>query len=195
MDGETDLWMRDQNKYKLKVGLALNDIGGMTYQKGGASNNFNINVGLFDLQKFDDTQGFRSLDSTLQSFSDSNFVTFDNIVRDQWKNPSYPLQHFIKCDRIAKVDRLAEGLRVDSATKKALRTWRHEYATVFSEVERVRHMARGSTSAEITAENLEVARVIDDIRSRAGSGIGTANKLKKKKLLCPLKQKYSGPHK
>ena len=78
MDGETDLWMRDQNKYKLKVGLAVNDIGGMRYQKGGGSNNFNINVGLFDLQKFDNTEGFRSLDSTLQNFADSNFVTFDN---------------------------------------------------------------------------------------------------------------------
>ncbi len=78
MDGETDLWMRDQNKYKLKVGLALNDLGGMRYDKGGASNNFNINVGIFDLQRFDNTQGFRSLDSTLQNFADSGFVTFDN---------------------------------------------------------------------------------------------------------------------
>ena len=78
MDGETDLWMRDQNKYKLKVGLAINDIGGMKYDKGGSSNNFNINVGLFDLQKFDNTEGFRSLDSTLQSFADSGFVSFNN---------------------------------------------------------------------------------------------------------------------
>ncbi|PCJ28086.1 MAG: hypothetical protein COA97_02080 [Flavobacteriales bacterium] len=78
MDGKTDLWMRDQNKYKLKVGLALNDIGGMTYQKGGASNNFNFNVNAFDLQKFDNTKGFRSLDSTLQNFLDSGWVKFDN---------------------------------------------------------------------------------------------------------------------
>jgi len=78
MDGKTDLWMRDQNKYKVKVGLAINDIGGMTYEKGGASNNFNYDVNVFDLQKFDDTQGFRSLDSTLQNFSDSGWVTFDN---------------------------------------------------------------------------------------------------------------------
>ncbi|MBL4593589.1 MAG: OmpA family protein [Flavobacteriales bacterium] len=78
MDGETDLWMRDQNKYKLKVGLAINDIGGMRYDKGGSSNNFNINVGVFDLQKFDNTQGFRSLDSTLQNFADSGWVKFDN---------------------------------------------------------------------------------------------------------------------
>ena len=78
MDGETDLWMRDQNKYKLRVGAALNDIGGMRYDKGGASNNFNINVGVFDLHKFDNTEGFRSLDSVLQNFADSGWVTFAN---------------------------------------------------------------------------------------------------------------------
>lgn len=78
MDGKTDMWMRDQNKYKLKIGVAINDIGGMRYDKGGSSNNFNINVGIFDLHKFDNTKGFRSLDSTLQNFSDSGFVTFNN---------------------------------------------------------------------------------------------------------------------
>jgi outer membrane protein OmpA-like peptidoglycan-associated protein len=77
MDGKTDLWMRDKNKYKLKVGLAINDIGGMKYQKGGSSNNFNMSVGVFDLQKFDNTKGFTSLDSTLQSFLDSGYVTSD----------------------------------------------------------------------------------------------------------------------
>jgi outer membrane protein OmpA-like peptidoglycan-associated protein len=78
MDGEKDLWMRDQNKYKLKVGLAINDIGGMKYNKGGASNDFNFTVNIFDLQKFDNTQGLRSLDSTLQNFADSGWVRFNN---------------------------------------------------------------------------------------------------------------------
>ena len=78
MDGETDLWMRDKNKYKLKVGLALNDIGGMRYDKGGESKNFSLNVSAFDLQRFDGTKGLRSLDSTLTHLSDSGLVTFDN---------------------------------------------------------------------------------------------------------------------
>jgi outer membrane protein OmpA-like peptidoglycan-associated protein len=78
MDGKTDLWMRDQNKYKLRLGFAINDIGGMRYEKGGLSNNFNLNVGVFDLRKFDNTQGFRSLDSTLTSFADSGYVTFNS---------------------------------------------------------------------------------------------------------------------
>ncbi len=78
IDGKTDLWMRDQNKYKLKIGLAINDIGGMKYNKGGSSNNFNFNVGVFDLQKFDNTNGLRSLDSILLNFSDSGWVKFNN---------------------------------------------------------------------------------------------------------------------
>ena len=78
MDGEKDLWMRDKNKYKLKIGAAINDIGGMKYDKGGLSNNFSLNVNTFDLTKFDNIQGFRSMDSVLTSFQDSSFATFDN---------------------------------------------------------------------------------------------------------------------
>lgn len=78
LDGKTNLWRRDLNKYKLKVGVAINDIGGMKYNKGGFSNNFSLNVGLFDLHNFDNTKGFRSLDSTLQVFSDSGWVKFKN---------------------------------------------------------------------------------------------------------------------
>lgn len=78
MDGKTDLWMRDKNKYKLKVGLAINDIGGMRYDKGGSSNNFTLKASLFDLQRFDGTKGLRSLDSTLANLSNSGVVTFDN---------------------------------------------------------------------------------------------------------------------
>jgi len=78
MDGKTDLWRRDQNKYKLKVGLALNDIGGMRYKKGGASKNFSLNANVFDLQRFDGANGLKTLDSTLTNLSDSGIVTFDN---------------------------------------------------------------------------------------------------------------------
>jgi len=84
MDGKTDLWMRDKNKYKLKVGLALNDIGGMRYQKGGGSKNFNLNASVFDLQRFDGTKGLRSLDSTLVELEDSGIVTFDNTDDDEF---------------------------------------------------------------------------------------------------------------
>ena len=76
MDGKKDLWMRDKNKYKLKVGLAINDIGGMKYNKGGTSNNFKLDVNDFDLTQFDDVLGFRSLDSVLTNFEDSGYVSY-----------------------------------------------------------------------------------------------------------------------
>ena len=40
MDGETNLWRRDQNKYKLRVGASLTDVGGILFNKGGQSGNF-----------------------------------------------------------------------------------------------------------------------------------------------------------
>lgn len=40
MDGETDLWRKDQNKYKLKVGLSILDMGRIRYDKGQFSNSF-----------------------------------------------------------------------------------------------------------------------------------------------------------
>lgn len=56
MDGETNLWRRDQNKYLLRVGLAINDIGGMRYVKSEYSRNFQVNTTMLDLFQFDDTK-------------------------------------------------------------------------------------------------------------------------------------------
>jgi outer membrane protein OmpA-like peptidoglycan-associated protein len=44
MDGKKDLWRKDQNKYKLKVGVSVVDIGGIKYAKGKESNNFSVNI-------------------------------------------------------------------------------------------------------------------------------------------------------
>ncbi len=76
MDGKTDLWRKDLNKYKLRIGAAINDMGGMRYRKGPLSRNFTLQTGLFDLQEFDGVQGFRSLDSTLVRLSHNGAVAF-----------------------------------------------------------------------------------------------------------------------
>ncbi len=78
MDNKTDLWRKDQNKYKLRVGAAINDIGGMTYKKGELSRNFSFKTSNFDLQTFDGVEGFRSLDSTLLNLADSGDIAFRN---------------------------------------------------------------------------------------------------------------------
>jgi len=76
MDNETDLWRKDQNKYKFRVGAAINDIGGMRYKKGDLSRNFTFQTGIFDLQEFDDVEGFRSMDSTILRLESQGDVVF-----------------------------------------------------------------------------------------------------------------------
>ena len=63
MDGEKDLWRRDKNKYKLKVGFSVTDIGSIKFKKGSTSGNFKADVGFWNLKpinpgsvgEFDDT--------------------------------------------------------------------------------------------------------------------------------------------
>ena len=68
MDGEMNLWARDQNKYKLKVGLSLTDIGGIKFKKGGISRDFTVNTSnLFDLNTFDGANGLLGFDQKIDS--------------------------------------------------------------------------------------------------------------------------------
>lgn len=68
MDGETNLWRRDQEKYKLRVGASLLDLGGMKFQKGGLSRNFSVNsTNPFDLHTFDNDSTLAAFDGTLDS--------------------------------------------------------------------------------------------------------------------------------
>lgn len=67
MDGDKDRWMHWKTKYKLKVGLSLNDVGGMTYQKGGISGNYKANISLWNLHDFDGAKNIADYDSILNS--------------------------------------------------------------------------------------------------------------------------------
>lgn len=62
MDGEKGLWYRDQNKYKTKLSFAINDIGGIRFQKGEYSNNFIADVDSLDLNLFDNVKGVDDYD-------------------------------------------------------------------------------------------------------------------------------------
>ncbi|MES2516315.1 MAG: DUF5723 family protein [Bacteroidota bacterium] len=63
MDGVKDLWRNDKNKYKLKVGLSITDLGSIKFKKGSTSGDFQANVGYWNLKpinpksvgEFDDT--------------------------------------------------------------------------------------------------------------------------------------------
>lgn len=68
MDGETNLWRRDQEKYKIRAGASILDIGGMKFAKGGLSRDFNVNTNnLFDLTVFDNANNLYEFDSIVDS--------------------------------------------------------------------------------------------------------------------------------
>lgn len=69
MDGEKDLWRRDQNKYKLRAGLSVLDIGGLKFKKGDLSNDFTADVGYWNINalQFGDSIPIQAFDDTLRN--------------------------------------------------------------------------------------------------------------------------------
>ena len=47
MDGETNIWRQDKEKYKIRAGVSILDIGGMKFAKGGLSRDFSVNTDKF----------------------------------------------------------------------------------------------------------------------------------------------------
>ncbi len=67
MDGEKDLWRRDKNKYKLRLGASILDVGAIKFRKGSLSNNFNANVNFYNLHNFDGISSVQGFDSILKA--------------------------------------------------------------------------------------------------------------------------------
>ena len=94
MDGETDLWMRNKNKYELRVGASILDIGGMKFQKGGLSRNFTVNsTNQFDLTTFESASsllGFdQVIDSLIQQPNDNSWTASQDTSSTFWmKTPA-----------------------------------------------------------------------------------------------------------
>jgi len=76
MDGETNLWRRDKNKYKLRVGASLVDLGGMKFTKTGKSRNFSVNTTDLDLTIFEDVEGLGGFSNKVDSLIEND---------DDWK--------------------------------------------------------------------------------------------------------------
>lgn len=116
MDGETNLWMRSKNKYKLRVGFSITDIGTIKFQRGQYSNNFvadvnnwnirDLNFDSIPVRAFDDTLRNRFLSRQTDEFYKMNlptafsfqvdyniwkdfYINFTPFVAVQWnKNPN-----------------------------------------------------------------------------------------------------------
>ncbi|MFT6245030.1 MAG: outer membrane protein OmpA-like peptidoglycan-associated protein [Salibacteraceae bacterium] len=82
MDGETNIWRRDQDKYKIRVGASILDIGGMKFAKGGLSQDFSVDQtsGFFDLNTFDVGNGILGIDSVITDLvqNDPNWTAGDS---------------------------------------------------------------------------------------------------------------------
>jgi outer membrane protein OmpA-like peptidoglycan-associated protein len=65
MDGEHNLWRRDQNKYKAKIGVTLSDLGWIRFKKGSISNDFNADIINWNLKSVN-PKSVAGLDSILK---------------------------------------------------------------------------------------------------------------------------------
>jgi outer membrane protein OmpA-like peptidoglycan-associated protein len=66
MDGQTGLWRRDQNKYKLKVGFSVVDLGRVRFDKATGTGNFNANINEWDISNFD-PDGINGFNDTINT--------------------------------------------------------------------------------------------------------------------------------
>jgi outer membrane protein OmpA-like peptidoglycan-associated protein len=66
MDGEHNLWRRDQNKYKLKLGLTVSDLGSIKFKKGPTSFDFVSDVTDFSLHQING-KDLNAIDSSLKA--------------------------------------------------------------------------------------------------------------------------------
>jgi outer membrane protein OmpA-like peptidoglycan-associated protein len=68
MDGETNLWMKNKNKYELRIGASLLDLGALKFTKGGLSRDFSVDLKRkFDLNQFETASSLLSFDKIIDS--------------------------------------------------------------------------------------------------------------------------------
>ena len=94
MDGETNLWMKNKNKYKAKVGISLIDLGSMRFKKGGLSRNFSVNNSSpFDLQSFSKASSLSDFDQILDSLiNESSAAGNTNWTSEQSPNSTFVMR-------------------------------------------------------------------------------------------------------
>lgn len=80
MDGETNLWRRDTEKYKLRVGASLVDVGGMRFTKSGRSRDFSVNTENFDLGIFENVESLGGFANVVDSLiaNDDDWVASED---------------------------------------------------------------------------------------------------------------------
>jgi len=73
MDGETNIWRRDQEKYKLRAGISLLDVGRLKFTKGSNSRDFSVrSSNPFDLTTFKDANTLAEFNNKIDSLTLNN---------------------------------------------------------------------------------------------------------------------------
>lgn len=80
MDGETGLWRKDKNKYKLKVGVSLTDLGYIKYAKGKYSNNVTLDWDSIRFRKLLDNNYYDVVNGDTLKWQDYPIYNFDRVL-------------------------------------------------------------------------------------------------------------------
>ncbi|MBI3511206.1 MAG: OmpA family protein [Bacteroidetes bacterium] len=94
MDGETDLWMRSKNKYKLRAGMSITDIGSIKYDRGKLSNNFVADINMWNVHNLNfkgDTTGGNQYMGPVQAWDDTIRNRFGSISSPNTYRVNLPL--------------------------------------------------------------------------------------------------------
>jgi len=140
MDGEKDLWRKDRNKYKLKVGLSVTDLGSIKFKKGPTSGDFHANTSLWNLKpidpktlgEFDDTLKGRFVNTNKSSTYKMNLPTAISVQIDYliWKDIYVNLTPFIAF-QFKKNDTKVHDISSITLTPR----WDHKWFGVFIPVQ------------------------------------------------------------
>lgn len=122
MDGETNLWMRYKNKYKLRAGFSITDIGSVKFERGTYSRDFTADVNYWNVRdlKFDSLP-IKSFDDTIinrfttqvldnEKFFRMNLPTAISAQVDYniWKDVYVNFTGFMAVQRVKNVDKVHE---------------------------------------------------------------------------------------
>jgi outer membrane protein OmpA-like peptidoglycan-associated protein len=88
MDGKTNLWRRDVEKYKIRVGASLIDFGGMRFEKTGKSRDFSVNTTNLDLGVFENISGLGDFANVIDSLilNDPDWVANEDTLQTFYMN-------------------------------------------------------------------------------------------------------------
>lgn len=88
MDGVQNIWRQDQDKYKIRVGASILDIGGMKFTKGGLSRDFSVNTSILNLHVFDQVNSFGQFDTIVDSLTHTGtgWTTNENAGKTYYMN-------------------------------------------------------------------------------------------------------------